>query len=362
MYIPQIRNGGKQMRLCTICDKKIEGTWCKNCHRFVKTYDLPEGIHLNEAHDPKNDANCTYHVNTKKTGNTTYTTTSRGTGTTTTRQTYTQTSTQTTARNTASGQKKKSKGKVIVILIILYVVINFLLAFIPTITNCVGAISEEFKEGFHEEYEPDDPFEKTPEEVKPGDLSYEEKLDAMDDLKPLDEYAEEDYVFRYYDPRDIAELGFACDEAHFDVTVPEFEEWLNDNWLDEYEIEEDISEYYNYYYEDDEYAWLYFSMFRDYYAGDDFAVRVGYDTVTRQLHMFGFVATEDVDASSLYISALRKFDPETDWTQRFFQQKIDEVVEKGGEQYETIYSSDALTVDVQVRDGCYSVTFYPAFE
>ena len=346
---------GKTMKLCTICDKKIDGTWCKTCHRFVRTYDLPEGIHLNESHDPKNDANCTYHTDVKP----------QRSSSTTTRQTYTQTSagTRTSTQNTASGKKKKSKGKVVVILIVLYVAINFIGAFIPTITNCVSAISEEFKEGFHEEYEPGDALDKTPEEVTPGlELSYEEKLDAMDALKPLEEYAEDDYVFRYYDPRDIAELGFACDEAHFDMTVPEFEEWLNDNWLDEYEIEEDISEYYNYYYEDEIYTWLYFSLFRDYYAEDDFAVRVGYDTATRQLHMFGFVATEDVDASSLYISALRKFDPETDWTQRFFQQKIDEVIEQGGEQYETIYSSDALTVDVQVRDGYYSVTFYPAFE
>ncbi len=353
------------MKLCSICDKKIEGTWCKTCHRFVKTYDLPEGIHFNESHDPKNDANCTYHVNTKKTGSTTYTTASRGTGTTVARPNYTQTSAgaRTTAQNNASDKKKKSKGKIVVILIVLYVAFNFIGAFIPTITNCVGALSEEFSKGGREEAGKDDSSNKGKTESEDfEEFTYDEKIDAIEELKPLEESAQDGYVFRYYDPRDIAELGFACDEAHFDIIVPEFEEWLNENWLDEYEIEEDISEYYNYYYEDEEYTWLYFSMFRDYYAGDDFAVRVGYDTATRQLHMFGFVATEDVDASSLYISALRKFDPETDWTQRFFQQKIDEVVENGGEQYETIYSSDALTVDVQVRDGYYSVTFYPVFE
>lgn len=50
------------MKLCSVCDKKISGSWCKNCHRFVKTYYLPDGIHLNESHNPKNDENCTYHM------------------------------------------------------------------------------------------------------------------------------------------------------------------------------------------------------------------------------------------------------------------------------------------------------------
>ena len=93
------------MKLCSICDKKIEGTWCKNCHRFVKTYEISEGIHFNESHDPNNDANCTYH-----TGGTSQRRTTAGT--TATRQTYTQTTTQSRSTTGAeTGKKKKGKGK-----------------------------------------------------------------------------------------------------------------------------------------------------------------------------------------------------------------------------------------------------------
>lgn len=357
------------MKLCSICDKKIEGTWCKNCHRFVKTYNISEGIHFNESHNPRNDANCTYHTG----GNAQRSTARTGsTGTTATRQTYTQTTTrtQTTAgtqstagtKSTGNG-KKKGKGKLAVILIVLYVIFNLIGALVPTITNCVGAISEEFKEGFNEEHEADDPFAETPaqkdsEEEENEGPAYEEKLAALEKLVPTDEYAEDDYTFLYYDPRDVVNLGFACDEAHYDMKVPEFEEWLSENWLDSYEIEEGISEYQNYLYEDGIGTWISFSLYRDYYAGDDFAIRVGYDTATQQLHMLSFVAMEDVDETALYYSALKKFDPDTDWTQKFFKENLKKALEES--EYAKVYTSDAITIDAQVYEGYYSITFYPA--
>lgn len=355
------------MKLCSICDKKIEGTWCKNCHRFVKTYDLPEGIHFNESHNPANDANCTYHVDVRKSGNTTQSTVNRGTGTTSSRQTYTQTTTRTQnstgTGSTASGKStgKKKKGKLVVILIVLYILFNIIGGLIPVITNCVGALSDELKESIREDFDVDDPFAETPEQV---DAEYEEKLAAIEKLTPTDEFAEDDFVFYYYDPRDIVPLGFECDESHFDVTVPEFDEWLADAWVDDYEVEDDISEYYNYYYEDGVETWLSFSLYRDYYADDELAVRVDYDTATQKLHMFGFVAAEGVDATALYYEALKEFDPDTDWTQKFFKQKLNEAFEAEGEEYETVtvYSSDALIIGAQVRDGYNSVTFYSVYE
>ena len=359
------------MKLCTICDKKIEGTWCKNCHRFVKTYDLPEGIHFNESHNPKNDANCTYHTDVKRSGTTTSTTVTRDTGSSS-QQTYTRTATSTGTGSTSgttrssSGKKKSGKGKLAVILIILYVVFNLIGGLVPTITNCVDSFSEEFSEGFKEGFEEgmrgDD--EHSVETPKPVDTEYEERLIAVKRLTSVDEYEEEDYVLRYYDPREVALLGFDCDESHFDVTVPEFDEWLADVWTEDYEVEDDISEYYNYYYEDDIETWLSFSLYRDYYADEEVAVRVDYDTATQKLHMFGFVAPEGEDASALYYEALKKFDPDTDWTQKFFKQKLNEVFHAEEETSETVtvYSSDALIIGAQARDGYHSVTFYSVYE
>lgn len=359
------------MKLCSICDKKIEGTWCKNCHRFVKTYHISEGIHFNESHNPKNDVNCTYHTDVRKSGTTANTTVTRTTGSSSSQQTYTRTTTSTgtgsasgTARS-SSGKKKNGKGKLAVILIILYVVFNLIGGLVPTITSCVDSFSEEFtesfKEGFEEGLREEEQYPETPEQV---DTEYEEKLIAVRQLTPVDEYAENDYVFRYYDPRDVAPLGFACDESHFEVTVPEFDEWLEEVWAEDYEVEDDMSEYYNYLYETEDMTWLSFTMYRDYYADHDVAVRVDYDTATQKLHMFGFVAEEDVDASALYYKALKEFDPDTEWTQKFFKQKLNEAFEAEGETYETVtvYSSDRLMIGAQAGDGYRSVTFYSMYE
>lgn len=350
------------MKLCSICDKKIEGTWCKNCHRFVKVYDLSDDIHFNASHDPGNDADCTYHTDVRRNETATNTTVTRDAGTTRSQQTYTRTVTSTggaTGTTRTSGGKKKGKGKLAVVLIILYLIFNLIGALVPTITDCVGALSKELEESFLEEEKEDESFADTPLQK---DVGYEEKLAAIEKLVPVETQKEADYEYRYYDPRDIVTLGFACDEAHFDVTVPEFDEWLEEHWTDEYELEEGISEYTNFYYEDEEGTWLYFALFRDYYVNGEVSVRVDYDTATQKLHRFGFAALDKEDIIQLSYEALKEFDPETDWTQSFFKRNIKDAL--NGELYETItfYASDELKIDAQVNDGYYSIAFYPTYE
>ncbi len=355
------------MKLCSICDKKIEGTWCKNCHRFVKVYDLSDDIHFNTSHDLANDANCTYHGTGNSQGRTASRTTaphsSNSSSTTSTRQTYTRTvsGTQTSAgtAGTGAGQKKKGKGKLVVILIILYVIFNLVGALIPTITNCVGALSEEFADRRQEEKQVDTPFSETPDQVDP---EYEEKLAAMEKLVPVETEEEAEYECRYYDPRDIVTLGFACDEAHFDVTVPEFDEWLEEHWTDEYELEEGISEYTNFYYKDEETTRLYFALYREYYVIGEVSVMVDYDTATQKLHRVGFAALDKEEVITLSYEALKEYDPETDWTQSFFKRNLKEALNGELNESVTFYASDVLCIEAQVNDGYYSVTFYPAYE
>ncbi len=354
------------MKLCSICDKKITGTWCKNCHRFVKTYDISDGIHFNESHNPRNDAGCTYHTGASTQGNVVRTS---GAGTTATRQTYTQTTTRTqttTGTQTAgtksagNGKKKNGKTKLVVILIILYVVCNFIGAMVPTIKNCVGALSEEFKESYNEG---DDPFVETPEQKEPEEEkvegpAYEEKLAALEKLTPVDEYEGEGYLFTYYDAQDISTLGFSCDEAHFDMKVSEFEKWLSENWQDSYETEDGSTEYQNYFYEAGTETWMSFSMYRDYYASDDFAVRSDYDTATSQLHIVGYAAMDDIDETKLYYKTLRLLDPDTDWTQKYFQEALKEAL-NGEEEYVCVYSSEVLYIELEQMDGYYYIAFLP---
>ncbi len=348
------------MRLCSICDKKIEGTWCKNCHRRVKTYELPEGIRFNEQHDPKNDVGCTYHADEKQ-----QETESETTFTTRTTYTGAGTSAGRTSTGTTTGKANGKKNvKIVAVIIIIYALITVFSVAGPIVAGIIGALSEEFDMFSQEEYKNEDLFTKDPEQIISEDetdrADYEAKIAAIEQLKPVEEVAGDGYVMRYYNPEDIATLGFACDEVHFDVTVPEFEEWLTENWVESYASEDEVSEYYNSYYEDEYYTWLYFSAFRDYYASDDFAVRIGYDTVTQQVHMIGFVATMDHDATSLYYKTLKEFDPETEWTQDLLAENIKEAVE--AEEYTTFYTSDAVEIDAQVREGYYSVTFYPVYE
>ncbi len=353
------------MKLCPICDKKIEGTWCRSCHRFVKVYELSDDIHFNTSHDPGNDANCTYHTTGNSQGRTVSETkanrSSNSSSTTATRQTYTRTvsGTQNSSGTAGTGAGKKKKGKLVVVLIILYVAFNFIGAMVPTITDCVGALSEEFAEGLRENEQGDDPLAEIPDQKTPD---YEEKLAAMETLVPVDTQEEAEYEYRYYDPRDIVTLGFACDEDHFDVTVPEFDEWLEEHWTDEYELEEGISEYSNFYYEDEEGTWLYFALFRDYYVTGEVSVRVDYDTATQQLHRFGFAALDNNDITTLCYEALKEFDPETDWTQSFFKRNMKDAL--SGEMNDAVmfYASDVLNIEAQVNDGYYSVIFYPTYE
>lgn len=347
------------MRLCSICDRKIEGSWCKNCHRFVKTYELPGRIYLNQSHDPFNDTGCTYHETTKTKNTTTYRN-AQNNGTTTTRQSYSQSAegartSSSGTKNTATGKKKKKW--IAIVIIILYIGGNLFGAFMPGISSCVDALSEEFKESFLEENKKDDTFAGLTDQ---DDSGYVEKLAAIEALTPLEEYVDDDYICRYYDPRDIVMLGFACDETHFDMKIQEFDEWLEENWEASFEIMEENSRYSNYFCEDEEETWLHFSMHRDYYGDDGIVVGAEYDTVTQQLHMFGLAAEKGQDLVGLGYEAMKKFDPETNWTQKFFKENLKNAWEEEG--FVTVYSSDELYVDAHVSDGYYFVTFYSTYE
>lgn len=351
------------MRLCSICDKKLEGSWCKNCHRFVKGYELSEGIYLNERHNPANDKDCTYHTGAKSHE------TSHG-STPLTRPAYT--ATQTAARPAAAqaqtgAQRKtdsgKRTGKVVLAIIIINVIVTCIGAIGPVIARGIRAFSDELTDGFRESLEdsyfkPD--TEKEPEFIDAGNVTDTlDKIAALERIEPVDVNDGEDYRFFYYAPEDIRLLGISCSEEHFAVSCDEFESWLNRNWVDSYEVQEESSPYYNYYYEDEEYIWLSFLSFRDYYDTDDFAVRVGFDTGTGEMHTFGFVSVMEQDYSDLYYAALKEFDPQTEWTEAMFRDNLKGALDS--EEYVIFYASDKLIIDLEVKEGVFSLLYYPAY-
>jgi hypothetical protein len=52
------------MKLCPICDAKINGSWCGQCHRFVTPVEYRGNIRLNESHERLHDEDCEYHGTT----------------------------------------------------------------------------------------------------------------------------------------------------------------------------------------------------------------------------------------------------------------------------------------------------------
>ena len=132
------------MKLCTICDKKIEGTWCKNCRRFVKTYEISGGIYLNERHDPLNDKGCTYHTDprTESTKRVVRERTSVNTGP---QRTYTSSTTTSTSGTNRSAAQKKGK-KIAIIIVVIYILVNCLGLIGPAIVRVVENVSGGYQE------------------------------------------------------------------------------------------------------------------------------------------------------------------------------------------------------------------------
>lgn len=335
------------MKLCSICDKKIEGKWCKNCHRFVKSYKIPERIYLNESHNPKNDAGCTYHTDAGSSERVYRT-----------QQENTQIYRQSTAR---TGQPAKPKGgKPLLFVVLVTFGLLFLSMIIPMIALFISEFSKELKKEFQKEYAFEESIPEEPESFVTADsLDIWEKIATLEAVEPFDSSVEEEYSFLYYQPEDIISLGIPCSEAHFNWTLSDAEVWLRDNWSEAYEMTEDVSPYCNYFYEDEEYVCLYFYSCRDYFESDDFAVRVNYDTATKQLHMLGFVSTMEQDYMDLYFKALQDFDPQTEWT----KEQLTEEIKKAfvSEEPVLVYLSDVLEIDCQTKDGMFSVKYYPAY-
>lgn len=344
------------MRLCTICDKKIEGTWCKNCRRFVKTYEISNSIYLNERHDPLNDRGCTYHTDhrTDSTKSVVRERTSTSTGT---QRTYTQTTSASTSGTSRSAQKKKGK-KTVLIIIIIYILVNSLGFLGPAIKRVFDKVSDGFRYGISsgEVYDEESVL---PEEE--GEALLERKVrDAMlQGLIPAYHIEEESYEILYYKPEVIRGIGHSCDSAHFAMTFDEFEAWLAEAWTDSYQYVDDISMYSNYHYITDDYSQVQFSCYRDYYVSDDFAIRIEYDTATELVHAVGAVALEDSMDMDFCYALLQVLEPDTTWTKDLFINDVEDAKEIGD--YATLYYSEEVHVAFEMNEEGYSLVYYPIY-
>lgn len=351
------------MKLCTICDKKIEGTWCKNCRKFVKTYEISGGIYLNERHDPLNDNGCTYHTDprTDSTKHVMREHTSVNTGM---QRTYTSTTTSASVSGTNRSAEKKKGKKIALIIIVVYILVNCLGFIGPAIVRVVENVSGGYQEEVFEKELYDDEPELSEEELE-EQFNRELRNAALLELKPVNCWEEEDFEVYYFNREDIEGIGYPCDSEHFDMTLEEFEAWLVEQRMYSFQFSEDYSIYSNWYiryaeelYEiyDEDFC-VQFACDRYYYGSDDFTIQADYDTATKQLHIVRIESKEGNFDMNLCMSLIKAFEPDTEWSEEQFAKTVEGA--KTGGNYTTLYYTKEVHVAFETNEEGYSLVYYP---
>lgn len=363
------------MKLCTICDRPIVGTWCKTCKQFVKTYDISDDIHLNRSHDLKNDAGCTYHTtptasrpagssssgrsytsaNSRPTS-TTNTRTTQSTATRTTANTYT--SNRTTGGSSSGQTPKKSPKKLVGIIIGVYVLMAIGFTIVPMVAPLIiDAIKESGQENKEKETEKNDSMKLG----STGSSSLAQMLlrnvEVADQMTDTEDGEEVTYYF--YDPEDIEGLGVDCDWEHFSMKRSYFESWT-ESQLDDITMEPvfEQSEEYNYLYETEDDSYAYFISYAEYYAEEeDLAISVDYDTSSGRIHSL-ILYTFNHDKYAEYFSDLAaELDTEYDWDSELLQLEMMYAVEdKEDYEAEEIYCSDTMRLCAFPYEGGIGLT------
>ena len=313
------------MRLCSVCDHEIKGKWCKNCHRFVKSYESNSSIYGHEGREQNVTAAVSESAKAR--------TEAMG--------------------NSATGGTKRVAKKAAVCGIGLSVALTCALPMMPDIIGLFQASAEraeankEFLEG----------IEFSEEELKfYGDRMTRNAV--MPGIEPAERILDKDSDVRYYNPEDIKEMGYPCDEKHFELRLPEFEQWLTEQWTEEYEMVEDSSVYSNLCSVSGENVRYRFATYRDYGNGSELSIRVEFDTATEQLHSV-YIEVEGGSADiGLYCGLLKKIYPKTIWTELEFTKALIEAVENE-EEYVEFYNSKYARIAYLKKDGGYSLGYTP---
>lgn len=362
------------MKLCTICDRPIVGTWCKTCKQFVKTYNISDDIHLNRSHDLKNDAGCTYHTTptaSRPAGSssagrsdtsansrpTTNTRTTQSTATRTTANTYT--SNRTTGGSSSGQTPKRSPKKLVGIIIGVYVLMVIGFTIVPMVAPF---IIDAIKESGQENKEKDKETEKD-DSMKLGSTGSSSlaqmllrNVEVADQMTDTEDGEEVTYYF--YDPEDIEGLGVNCDWEHFSMKRSYFESWTENRLDITMEPVFEQSEEYNYLYETEDDSYAYFISYAEYYAEEeDLAISVDYDTSSGRIHSL-ILYTFNHDKYAEYFSDLAaELDTEYDWDSELLQLEMMYAVEdKEDYEAEEIYCSDTMRLCAFPYEGGIGLT------
>lgn len=391
------------MKLCPVCDQKIKsGTWCKNCKKFVKPYEIADDIHINESHSRGNDAGCDYHhspqqyssVFTKQ--ETTHATRTSQSSKAASNQAYSggRTSNQaysgnkTASNQTYSGSKaskqnsraaskqssrqagkqssrtasKQSRrqtgnqnkaGKVLVCILIIWMVSGILTAF--------AQIAWRFAKGFSDignALSKGDSKKEQPAEEEAVDLEKAgrfrnvwKKLCVSIDYPELAEVFPEGYwtedgdAVYYFNPKRLAEKTTKhCSMSHFSKKQGEFELFFGGLDPEFEKMEPETREEWNYLSTDGTVSHTCFETEQDYYIGNA-VVALSLDTVTNEVHLV-YLYSNNIEEFMEYVFTFCSFaDQSLELGDKAILEQIvklsQKVKEDGTESFEEIAEGDA---------------------
>lgn len=319
------------MKLCSVCDNRIEGKWCKHCHRFVKTYESHASVY--EPGERQSNVRMLQEMpqrNTEK---------------------------NLTGKAAKRAAQKAAKGALAggVSLVALLVCMG---PYLPDIIDGVKVVSETMKaeKEANQRY-----FEEEvliSEEERQFYLNRMNRNMKIHELTPAESVIEREYRVFYFHPEDIKRFGYACDCLHFELSIADFEQWLSENWTDTYRTEEDSSVYSNLRSIEGETESYRFATYRYYRTEGEFYVQADFDTATEQLHEVYFETTETVPDAKLCHEMIKKFDPLTRLTEDAFADALREAGSSEAE-YTQLYVSECVRVNfIRSNVGC-AVVFGP---
>ena len=327
------------MKICPICDKKITGTWCRSCHRFVQPWVIKNDIYINERHGEAHHSECEYHNPVMQFDSQDYM-----------KPGYEQKIYGTIENRTEkkrNSEKKKKAGKPVKIIIIAYIVIFVLGVLGEVVTelldefggmeNVVEAVSDFF--GGKEE-ESQGANHKTGKEGKEEPTLSEEHeyLAAIEPAYSSEE--EQDEIYYYYDVDDVKSLHHACDSTHMEDDMDSFmtkvAEVFPEYDFSQEQFSDETRNYRMVYSGEYEYVW-----FETVYQleCDDFLLYISADTSTNELHAYEFYLNqpESKEYAAVY-SWFAEYLPEVFGSVEEVEAYVKQAEEVGG--YETMDYGD----------------------
>lgn len=284
------------MKICPICEKEIEGSFCRNCFRFVKPWTLHDDIYINKNHDRRQDKNCDYHnprteYSKQEYMQPGYENKIYGSVTKNTR-------TPSAVPNQPGNQKqrrtenaKKSSG---IKGYIAGIIVLLLLVFLKLAYE--GYIDFSCFSWFSKEQEPDISYENSAEvsavefQEEDEDDTHESIAGYLRTITAVDTVSDHFGTYYYYDPDDIVGLTeYHCDYGHFNMTVDDFKEMFTCFYEQQPQETQVIRDAQMNYLVEDLYGepliWLE-TEYKWYYG--NFSVSVSADTASDELHDYEF--------------------------------------------------------------------------